>query len=198
MTKVSFFVTVCTPDKQKIFGHVQNGSIYLNELGKKVNDCIQSIPSHHPDVEIHNHIVMPNHVHILLQLVGTRYIASNPDGISAPQNCGCLKPPKHGKPKSDNHHNTRLGVVIGTFKSAVTRYARTRYIASLPHDASTPRGIPNPHVLTRYIASAPGWQLWQQRFHEHEVRDKHAYDNINRYITENPARWDHDCFNKTT
>gem|GEM_PF-2550706 len=38
----------------------------LNDIGKIINQYILSIPDHFPHVEIHDHVVMPNHVHILL------------------------------------------------------------------------------------------------------------------------------------
>lgn len=30
---------------------------------------------------------------------------------------------------------------------------------------------------------------WQTRFHDHIIRDKNAYDNITRYIINNPNNW---------
>ncbi len=70
--------------------------------------------------------------------VRTRYIASpSAESIIASPGAksnilGCLKPPKHGEICNDFHHNSRLAVIVGSFKAAVTRLARTRYIASLP------------------------------------------------------------------
>lgn len=114
--------------------------------------------------------------------VRTRYIASSSaesiiasagaESIIAKSNTlGCLKPPKHGEICNDFHHNSRLAVIVGSFKAAVTRLARTRCIASLP--------------------------VWQPRFHEHIIRNQHALDNIMTYIDENVSRWDKDCFNNT-
>ena len=114
--------------------------------------------------------------------VRTRYIASSSaesiiasagaESIIAKSNTlGCLKPPKHGEICNDFHHNSRLAVIVGSFKAAVTRLARTRCIASLP--------------------------VWQPRFHEHIIRNQHALDNIMTYIDENVSRWDKDCFNST-
>lgn len=200
-----YFVTICSADKKHIFGEIADGEMRLSELGMITADCLHEIPAHHPDAEIISHVVMPNHLHIIIAItrpaignpgipgsgipgsaipgsVRTRYIASSSaesiiasagaESIIAKSNTlGCLKPPKHGEICNDFHHNSRLAVIVGSFKAAVTRLARTRCIASLP--------------------------VWQPRFHEHIIRNQHALDNIMTYIDENVSRWDKDCFNNT-
>lgn len=190
-----YFVTICSADKKHIFGEITDGEMRLSELGMITADCLHEIPAHHPDAEIISHVVMPNHLHIIIAItrpaignpgipgsgipgpVRTRYIASSSaESIIASPGAksnilGCLKPPKHGEICNDFHHNSRLAVIVGSFKAAVTRLARTRYIASLP--------------------------VWQSRFHEHIIRNQHALDNIMTYIDENVSRWDKDCFNNT-
>jgi putative transposase len=37
---------------------------------------------------------------------------------------------------------------------------------------------------------------WQERFHEHIIRDTLEYNRIEYYIIHNPESWDDDCFNK--
>ena len=37
-------------------------------------------------------------------------------------------------------------------------------------------------------------QIWQRSFHDHVIRDKNDYDKIAKYIHENPAVWQYDCF----
>ena len=36
---------------------------------------------------------------------------------------------------------------------------------------------------------------WQSRFHDHIIRDEKSYNNIARYILDNPAKWENDVFN---
>ena len=74
----------------------------------------------------------------------------------------------HGDPVEDNHFNSRLAVVIRTFKAAVTREARAQCIAPL--------------------------QVWQRSFHDHIIREQHAFDNIMNYVDTNAENWNLDCF----
>lgn len=163
-----YFVTVCAANKRSIFGHIAGDTMLLNELGLITDKAINEIPQHYPYVEIWNHVVMPNHVHMVV-FVGTRHAAS---ASTARANCGCLHPSRHGEPCADNHHNSQLARIVGSFKSAVTRIARTRHAASL--------------------------QVWQPRYHDHIIRHQMSFDNIMNYIDNNPAIWSADCFNPSS
>ena len=189
-----YFVTICSHKKTHIFGQINANEMRLNTLGHIVESCISEIPKHHSDVEIWNYVVMPNHVHMVIA-VGTRYIASastqgniasasrqgniasaSRQGNITSYNLGCLKPPKHGNDCGDFHHNSRLSVIIGSFKSAVTRWANNQMEQSLGgRDVSRP--------------------YWQPRYHEHIIRNQRAFENIMMYVDTNVERWHSDCFN---
>lgn len=171
-----YFVTICSHQKTHIFGQIRANEMRLNMLGHIVESCISEIPSHHSDVEIWNSVVMPNHVHMVIA-VGTRYIAStSAQGNITSYNLGCLKPPKHGNVCDDFHHNSRLSVIIGSFKAAVTRLANNQMEQSrVGRDVSRP--------------------YWQPRYHEHIIRNQRAFENIMMYVDTNVERWHSDCFN---
>ena len=127
-----YFVTICSKDKQHIFGKIKDSIMILSDIGKIVERCILDISNHHTNVELWNHVIMPNHIHMVINVgtqpapVGTRYIASEQPMQTAGQNMGCLRAPRHGEPCEDFHHNCSLAAVVGTFKAAVTRLMRTR------------------------------------------------------------------------
>lgn len=124
-----YFITICAHAKQHLFGNISDNIMYLSEIGNIVHDCIKSLPAHNAMTEIWNYVVMPNHVHMVVS-VGARYIAPA-QSYGSSINRGCLKPPRHGEECEDYHHNSRLAVIIGTYKAAVTRMARARCIAPL-------------------------------------------------------------------
>ena len=187
-----YFITVCCHEKKPLFGMVAEEKMRMNTLGELVNERIQSIPKHFANVELHNHVVMPNHIHILLRIttealipgvtVQTRYVTQHdaltaclaPDApLALTRIFGALKPPKHGEPRTDYHFNANLSVVIGNFKASVTRAARKVG-----------------------LLESPGTPIWQSRFHEHIVRNQRMYENIYNYICDNPLRWKSDIFNR--
>lgn len=159
-----YFVTICTHNKRHIFGRIVGTRFIASVLGEVVKEHIEKLSKYYDDLEVWNYVIMPNHIHIVIS-IGTRFIASA-NTLSA--NKGCLKKPRHHEEITDYHHNSRLAVIVGSFKAGVTRSARTRLIASLP--------------------------VWQSRFHEHIIRNQHAFDNIMDYINNNVLNWDKDCF----
>ncbi len=66
----AYFVTVCTQDRACLFGEVIGGEMRLNEAGQMVHDIWNDLPSFYPGVQTDAFIVMPNHMHGIIILVG--------------------------------------------------------------------------------------------------------------------------------
>ena len=59
----AYFLTLCTHDREKIFGDVVNGEMQLNECGCIVRDeWLKSAQIRH-EIELDEFIIMPNHLH---------------------------------------------------------------------------------------------------------------------------------------
>jgi len=106
-----YHVVVCTYLKQYQFGDVIDHKMQLNELGEIANNCWQEIPSHFPNAELDEFIVMPNHIHGIIVInnsmtpVGAQYIA--PLQVNPNEKMRI-------KPKS-------LSSIVRTYKGAVKR-----------------------------------------------------------------------------
>ena len=57
-----YFITVCTWDKECIFGTAKE----LSPWGNIARACIDEIERHFPGVRVDKSVVMPNHVHMIL------------------------------------------------------------------------------------------------------------------------------------
>ncbi|XWX03144.1 transposase [Aggregatilineales bacterium SYSU G02658] len=66
----SYFVTICTVHRLWLFGDVIEGRMNLSPLGQVAETRILAIPEHHRDTDIYCHVVMPNHVHMMIGLHG--------------------------------------------------------------------------------------------------------------------------------
>jgi len=70
----AYFITICTKDKQSIFWENVGTSIArpdtvpLSAYGKIAEEAIQNITTHYPMFTVDNYVVMPNHIHLLLQI----------------------------------------------------------------------------------------------------------------------------------
>jgi putative transposase len=94
----AYFVTICTHQRQLLFGSVRDDMVELNQCGQIATRAWRDIPMHFQSVHLDEFIVMPNHVHGILFI----------DGELAGH-----APPLQQRPT--------LGVIMGAYKSATTR-----------------------------------------------------------------------------
>jgi len=58
-----YYVTVCTRERQCLFGAVMDGQMQLNAAGQILQSVWESLPQFYEGVESDAFVVMPNHVH---------------------------------------------------------------------------------------------------------------------------------------
>jgi REP element-mobilizing transposase RayT len=66
-----YFLTLCTKNMRSEFGTVVNGHMTLNEAGRIADKFWREISEHFPRAFVDEYVVMPNHVHGLIQLTAT-------------------------------------------------------------------------------------------------------------------------------
>ena len=71
----AYFITVCTEERKSILSNINVGAnsvrpqdISLTKYGEIVKSAIESIPEYYPAVSVDKYVIMPNHVHLLLQI----------------------------------------------------------------------------------------------------------------------------------
>ncbi|HQF55149.1 MAG TPA: transposase [Fibrobacteria bacterium] len=126
-----YFVTVCSRDRRPLFGVLRDGDVVLSNAGILVARSWCELPNHLPQVSLDQWIVMPDHFHAIVWI-----------------------DPEHGG-------STKLGSVVGAFKSASTRSIRL-------------------HV------DDPGLSVWQRGYYDRVIRAQDELDGIRRYIRDNP------------
>lgn len=65
----AYFITICTKQKQCIFGDIKNRKIRLNALGSIADKYWQEIPQHFANVALDVYTIMPNHLHGILWIM---------------------------------------------------------------------------------------------------------------------------------
>ena len=63
-----YFITICVQDRKCLFGEIIDNEMILNDAGKISNECWLDIPKHFPNSVLHEHTIMPNHVHGIVEL----------------------------------------------------------------------------------------------------------------------------------
>ena len=72
-----YFVTVCCQGRVCLFGEIVDGEMILNPAGRMVEKCWLDIPKHFPHAVLHDYIIMPNHVHGIIELTDVVAGATN-------------------------------------------------------------------------------------------------------------------------
>jgi putative transposase len=180
-----YFITICTYKKIHYFGNIINKKMILSEIGEIVHDCWLNISNHFQFVILDDFIIMPNHVHGIIQIckhnknqiVETQHLASpeteqisTHNAINKTQNIASLRGREHDewKPNKFGPQSQNLASIIRGFKIGVTKYANDNNIDF----------------------------QWQPRFHDRIIRDESALYGIREYIRNNPEKWHHDRNNK--
>ena len=147
----AYFVTICTKNQACIFGRVVDGGMVLNDLGRIARSCWEDVPNHFQQVVSDAFIVMPNHVHGILFIMDDHVGATHASPLLRRRPCG--------------PHPGSLGAVVGSYKSAVTRWCHQ-----------------NGYLHFR----------WQRNYYEHIVRSENELGRIREYVVDNPLKWDLD------
>jgi len=58
-----YFITICTQNRECLFGDVKNGMVELSHIGKIAHNIWYEIPQHFGHVELDEFVLMPNHLH---------------------------------------------------------------------------------------------------------------------------------------
>lgn len=164
-----YFLTICTRNRECLFGEIQNAEMFLSNIGEKVNDCWQEIPNHFPQIVLHDYVIMPNHIHGIIEINNIDVIESNIGGIVGANN---YSPTDHSPLRSStnpvslssrpNGTSRTVGSVVRGFKIGVTKQM--------------------------------GFSPWQRNYYEHIIRNGESYNTIVQYMAQNPMKWEEDCF----
>lgn len=161
----AYFITICTHQRECLFGEIVNGVMQLNTFGLCVQACWRSLPDRFQKLQLDAFVVMPNHLHGILLLdgdlgkgeaFGQNLPESNPN--FAP-NASPLQP-RGTQPRS-------VGAIIQNFKSVSTRKINRIH----QRNART---------------------IWQRNYYEHIIRNESAFQSICQYIQNNPLSWELD------
>ena len=164
----AYFVTVCTHNRQSLFGHIRENSRFLNEAGNMIDRWWRELSNKYPMIETDAYTIMPNHFHGIVAIIAATAPCVCPDE-SGPDIAWAAP---RGRPGQPHRVAPTLGDMIDWFKTMTTN----DYIRGVKQCRWPP---------------FPG-KLWQRNFYEHIIRDEQDLNSIREYVINNPAGWDKD------
>ncbi|HXF47866.1 MAG TPA: transposase [Verrucomicrobiae bacterium] len=118
-----YFITICTGNRESLFGEIIDGQMRLNDLGLIVQKVWDELPEHYPSIELDKFVIMPNHIHGIIILVG----AGLKPALSTPR--AGLKP----APTGENSKKRSLAEIVRAFKTfSARRINEFRRMPGLP------------------------------------------------------------------
>ena len=146
----AYFITICTKEKQKILSNIVGAIHESPEINVKLTECGEFVEKYIQiskirfNVEINQYVIMPNHVHLIIEIV--------PNAVRAIR-------------ESPLRSRSTISQVVGFIK------------------ANSSKEI---HKTDSNV------DVWQRGFYDHIIRDKCDYEEISKYIHENPLKWEFD------
>ncbi len=170
----AYFVTICTRNRECLFGNVVGGEMRLNDVGRVVQAVWNGLSERSPSVELDAFVVMPNHVHAILFIVGagpalspqpfpstgSRMTGWGAEGLALPSKGAASSAPT-------GSGSTTLSKVLRAFKSISA-------------------------IQVNRLLSRSGQPFWQRNYYEHTIRNEESLNRIREYIATNPLRWELD------
>lgn len=108
-----YFLTINTENRQPLFGIITNGEMQLNDAGKIAVECWLAIPSHFPHAALHDFVIMPDHIHGVIEII------YNPVGASA-----AADSPRLDQKTIFKSPSKTIGSIVRGFKIGVTKWMR--------------------------------------------------------------------------
>ena len=172
-SNASYFITICTANREHYFGTIIDTKVQLSRIGEFACKSWKEIPNHFPHFYLDEFIVMPNHFHGIV-MIEKPYIDNN--SLSHVVETGhalslrktdindIAEEPRHAR--YQNQGKNTISSMVGSFKSAVTKYCNENKL--------------------RFGS--------QTRFHDHVIRDSEEFYSTRNYIINNPNNWNTDKF----
>lgn len=66
----SYFITICTEERKHVFGEIINGEMHLSRTGVIADVLWREIPNRNKNVKLGEFVVMPNHIHGVVDVMG--------------------------------------------------------------------------------------------------------------------------------
>lgn len=168
-TAGAYFVTACVQGKENLLGEIVEGEMVPNAAGGIIDKWWRNVPVHFHHVQLDGYVIMPNHFHGIIRIVGAGSPRPEPGHQSPTISHHAARPitPENQGGETPTLRAPTLGQIVGYFK-----YQSTKGINCLRDN--------------------PGVPVWQRNYYERTLRSEDELSGARRYIRENPMKWETD------
>ena len=151
-----YFITICTQNREHLCGEIVDGVMALNVAGEMIHSLWFDIMNDFPNIALHEFVIMPNHIHGIIEIVDT----VGADSISALY---------HDEKTNMDSQRAEMdsAPTISTMIQSFKRHTTLQYIKMVKNGTLPPFNK----------------RIWQRNYYEHIIRDDEDYNHIATYIT---------------
>ena len=162
-----YFITICTHNREHLFGEIIDGKMILNNVGEIVKRELLKTNEIRKNVKIDNWVIMPNHIHFLIEIL-EGFPSGKPLQNNYLKNVGVLPLANPEKNQNKLKANT-IGSIVNQIKSKVTKEVRKE---------------------------TEIYSVWQRNYYENIIKNEEIYIKVSEYIENNPLKWEEDKYFK--
>ena len=141
-----YFVTICTQFRRPYFGKIKEKTMQLSDMGRAAMNYWADIPTHFPRVILDTFIVLPDHVHGLLQLTDISVpVPVETQNFPSPPMPNGAHPPQRQQTLSSVIRGFKIGVTQFGDRNDIQFRWQTRF-----HDKIV-RDVTQLNTIRRYI-----------------------------------------------
>ena len=157
-----YFITICTYNRECLFGEINYGIMLLSTYGKIVLKHIGILSDLYDTIKIDKYVIMPNHIHMIIRICA-KYSVCNP----------LVK----------DKTKMLIPKIIQIFKSSITKEIRMleNWNQNNARNENNKRNAYNAFPT-----------IWQSHYYEHIIRTEKSYQKIWQYIDNNISSWEQD------
>ncbi len=188
-----YFITICAVHHNKFFGKIIDNKMVLSSMGIIANEELLNTFKLRKNILLHEYLIMPNHVHILMEIkrsnqsIGSRDVARY---VSTIQSTNVSTTPIKNISTNKNEY-------VFTTRRPITPEQRQQYSQISPKPNSISSIIRSyKSAVTKRINPKTVFFGWQPRFHDEVIKDKNQFIAVKTYIKNNPNNWHKDEYNK--
>lgn len=201
-TMGQYFLTAIIRNRKHILGEIKNGIMVLSSAGEIVKSEIENIPTYHQRIILDEWVIMPNHIHLIVELAQDKYdnrmatttnannkINQNQNNVSDEKN----DVKKIHEFSLQNPINTPILHQWWKYynyepdENDIKQYRKHRRKMLIPKIMGKMKMITSKHI--NMLNQTPGNKNWHNNYRDHQT-----YYTIKNYIINNPKNWNEDKF----
>ncbi|PRX15455.1 transposase [Nonlabens ulvanivorans] len=173
-----YFVTIVIRNRLHLFGKVIDEKMILNKFGEIAAKEWQQTINLRDNVSLGAFMIMPDHIHFVIHIEEQR-IQKEYTAEELERRAGAVAGKHMNKPGS-------LGAVVRGYKGAVTR----QVLSIISENQNNESTLKNSELMDIHNQLRTEKTIWVRNYNEAIIRTQRHYDNVTRYINDNPKKWD--------